>query len=44
VKRVSWLAVLGAALVVAGVASWSIPAALIVSGAAVLAASWEANS
>lgn len=43
-KRVSWLAVVGAALVVTGVAFWSAPAALVVAGAAALAASWEANS
>ena len=43
-KRVSWVAVLGAALVVAGVGCWSVPAALVVAGAGLLAAAWEANS
>lgn len=43
-KRVSWLAVVGAALIVAGAACWSVPAALVVAGVAALAASWEANS
>jgi hypothetical protein len=44
VKRVSWLAVIGGALVISGVAWWSVPAAAIVAGVALLAASWEANS